>query len=142
MKKYQLKSAVIDQVLLEDRQTNRLEESRTIFDAIVNNRIFTNVSIILFLNKSDLLRAKVSCRSHVKYNLNQNPYISLSDRLEEELKYPTFSPTTKETTPRWNPFSNSSLTYSLVYDDTSLANYSTILLVPSTRKTFESCLTP
>ncbi|ODN06238.1 Guanine nucleotide-binding protein subunit alpha-12 [Orchesella cincta] len=53
-------SSEFDQVLLEDRTTNRLEESRTIFDAIVNNRIFLKVSMILFLNKSDLLRAKLA----------------------------------------------------------------------------------
>ena len=32
------------QVILEDRRTNRLMESRNIFDTIVNNRIFNNVS--------------------------------------------------------------------------------------------------
>ncbi|CAH0554507.1 unnamed protein product [Brassicogethes aeneus] len=53
-------SSEFDQVLLEDRKTNRLEESRDIFDAIVNNRIFENVSIILFLNKYDLLEKKVA----------------------------------------------------------------------------------
>lgn len=53
-------------MLLEDRTTNRLEESRTIFDAIVNNRIFLNVSMILFLNKSDLLRSKVFLMTGVK----------------------------------------------------------------------------
>lgn len=49
-----------DQVLLEDRRTNRLEESRKIFDTIVNNKIFSNISVILFLNKMDLLSAKVT----------------------------------------------------------------------------------
>ncbi len=39
------------QVLLEDRNVNRLQESRNIFDTIVNNRIFADVSFILFLNK-------------------------------------------------------------------------------------------
>lgn len=53
-------SSEFDQVLLEDRKTNRLEESRDIFDTIINNRIFSNVSIILFLNKYDLLEKKVS----------------------------------------------------------------------------------
>lgn len=53
-------SSEFDQVLLEDRKTNRLEESRDIFDTIVNNRIFSNVSIILFLNKYDLLVKKVA----------------------------------------------------------------------------------
>jgi len=48
-----------DQVLLEDRQTNRLKEAMTIFDVIVNNRVFSNTSIIVFLNKCDLLEEKI-----------------------------------------------------------------------------------
>ena len=49
-----------DQVLLEDRKTNRVQESRNIFQTIVNNIIFENISVILFLNKVDLLEKKVS----------------------------------------------------------------------------------
>ncbi|CAJ0959251.1 unnamed protein product [Ranitomeya imitator] len=49
-------SSEYDQVLMEDRQTNRLTESLNIFETIVNNRVFSNVSIILFLNKTDLWR--------------------------------------------------------------------------------------
>ncbi|XP_043955067.1 guanine nucleotide-binding protein subunit alpha-13b [Gambusia affinis] len=52
-------SSEYDQVLMEDRQTNRLSESLNIFETIVNNRVFSNVSIILFLNKMDLLEEKV-----------------------------------------------------------------------------------
>ncbi|XP_030767440.1 guanine nucleotide-binding protein subunit alpha homolog [Sitophilus oryzae] len=52
-------SSEFDQVLVEDRSTNRLDESRDIFDTIVNNVIFSNVSIILFLNKYDLLKKKL-----------------------------------------------------------------------------------
>ncbi|XP_005812371.1 guanine nucleotide-binding protein subunit alpha-13-like [Xiphophorus maculatus] len=52
-------SSEYDQVLMEDRQTNRLSESLNIFETIVNNRAFINVSIILFLNKTDLLEKKV-----------------------------------------------------------------------------------
>uniref|UniRef100_A0A8C2BP91 Guanine nucleotide binding protein (G protein), alpha 13b n=1 Tax=Cyprinus carpio TaxID=7962 RepID=A0A8C2BP91_CYPCA len=52
-------SSEFDQVLMEDRQTNRLMESLNIFETIVNNRVFNNVSIILFLNKTDLLEEKV-----------------------------------------------------------------------------------
>ncbi|XP_060757305.1 guanine nucleotide-binding protein subunit alpha-13b isoform X2 [Neoarius graeffei] len=52
-------SSEFDQVLMEDRQTNRLTESLNIFGTIVNNRVFSNVSIILFLNKTDLLEEKV-----------------------------------------------------------------------------------
>lgn len=52
-------SSEFDQVLMEDRLTNRLTESLNIFGTIVNNRVFSNVSIILFLNKTDLLEEKV-----------------------------------------------------------------------------------
>lgn len=52
-------SSEYDQTLLEDRRTNRLHESRNIFDTIVNNRIFINTSVILFLNKMDLLKEKI-----------------------------------------------------------------------------------
>lgn len=52
-------SSEYDQVLLEDRRTNRLEESRNIFDTIVNNVVFRGVSIILFINKTDLLAQKL-----------------------------------------------------------------------------------
>ncbi|UMM39258.1 hypothetical protein L5515_016392 [Caenorhabditis briggsae] len=48
-----------DQVILEDRRTNRVVESRSVFETIVNNRAFSNVSIILFMNKNDLLQEKV-----------------------------------------------------------------------------------
>ena len=41
------------------RRTNRLEESQNIFDTIVNNLVFRGVSIILFLNKTDLLIEKI-----------------------------------------------------------------------------------
>jgi guanine nucleotide-binding protein subunit alpha-12 len=52
-------SSAFDQVLMEDRTTNRLVESCNIFETIVNNKFFSNVSIILFLNKTDLLEKKV-----------------------------------------------------------------------------------
>ncbi|RXG53518.1 Guanine nucleotide-binding protein subunit alpha-13 [Armadillidium vulgare] len=55
-------SSEFDQKLLEDRTTNRLEESLTIFSTIANNRSFRDVSIILFLNKTDLLIQKVRAR--------------------------------------------------------------------------------
>jgi len=53
-----------DQVLLEDGKTNRLKESRFIFETIVNNRIFENIPMIIFLNKLDLLKEKVA-RSNI-----------------------------------------------------------------------------
>jgi len=48
-----------DQVIYEDRKTNRLVQSCNIFEEIVNNKTFAEVSIVLFLNKSDLLADKV-----------------------------------------------------------------------------------
>lgn len=53
-------SSEFDQVLLEDRKTNRLVESLQIFDVIVKNRSFVSVAIILFLNKTDLLKEKIT----------------------------------------------------------------------------------
>ncbi|XP_035206170.1 guanine nucleotide-binding protein subunit alpha homolog isoform X2 [Stegodyphus dumicola] len=53
-------SSEFDQVLLEDRTTNRILESKNIFDTIINNRCFSEVSVILFMNKTDLLQEKLS----------------------------------------------------------------------------------
>jgi len=52
-----------DQVLMEDRRTKRLEESLTIFETIINVRYLSSVAFILFLNKTDLLDAKLSTRT-------------------------------------------------------------------------------
>lgn len=61
-------SSEFDQVLLEDRCTNRLLESKNIFDTIVNHRAFSEVSFILFLNKTDLLKRKIDSRmSDISY---------------------------------------------------------------------------
>ncbi|KAB5531036.1 hypothetical protein PHYPO_G00136260 [Pangasianodon hypophthalmus] len=57
---FMVSSSEYDQVLMEDRHTNRLVESMNIFETIVNNKLFSNVSIILFLNKMDLLVEKVT----------------------------------------------------------------------------------
>ncbi|VDD88913.1 unnamed protein product [Enterobius vermicularis] len=56
---FMVASCEYDQVILEDRRTNRVVESRSIFETIVNNKSFANVSVILFMNKSDLLEKKV-----------------------------------------------------------------------------------
>ncbi|XP_015920917.1 guanine nucleotide-binding protein subunit alpha homolog [Parasteatoda tepidariorum] len=53
-------SSEFDQVLLEDRTTNRMLESKNIFDTIINNRCFSDVSVILFMNKTDLLQEKLA----------------------------------------------------------------------------------
>ncbi|KAF2771987.1 G-protein alpha subunit [Teratosphaeria nubilosa] len=48
-----------DQVLLEESSQNRMMESLVLFDSVVNSRWFMRTSIILFLNKVDLFRAKL-----------------------------------------------------------------------------------
>ncbi|XP_071174037.1 guanine nucleotide-binding protein G(s) subunit alpha-like isoform X3 [Mytilus edulis] len=46
-------------VLREDATTNRLRESLNLFQSIWNNRWLRTISIILFLNKQDLLAEKI-----------------------------------------------------------------------------------
>lgn len=73
-------SSEFDQVLMEDRKTNRLVESCDIFETIINNKAFVKVSIILFLNKNDLLEEKVPV-ANIKENFSEfmgNPH-NLSD---------------------------------------------------------------
>ncbi|XP_054716242.1 guanine nucleotide-binding protein subunit alpha-13-like [Uloborus diversus] len=53
-------SSEFDQVLLEDRATNRIMESKNIFETIINHRCFSEVSVILFMNKTDLLEEKLA----------------------------------------------------------------------------------
>lgn len=48
-----------DQVLLEENSQNRLEESLTLFDSVINSRWFARTSIVLFLNKIDVFAEKI-----------------------------------------------------------------------------------
>lgn len=48
-----------DQVLFEDDSVNRLHESLVLFGEMCNSRWFTDTSVILFLNKRDLLASKL-----------------------------------------------------------------------------------
>jgi GTPase SAR1 family protein len=59
---FMVSSSAYDQVIMEDRRTNCLIESCMIFETIVNNKCFANVSIILFLNKTDLLEQKIQSK--------------------------------------------------------------------------------
>eukprot|EP01137_Pigoraptor_chileana_P003155 Opistho-2@42948 len=56
-----------DQVLYEDENQNRMQESRALFDNIVNYKWFEKTSIILFLNKTDLLEDKIKKSDLAKY---------------------------------------------------------------------------
>ncbi|KAF8177323.1 heterotrimeric G-protein alpha subunit, GPA3-like protein [Mycena galopus ATCC 62051] len=48
-----------DQPLLEARDQNRMKESLILFDSIINSRWFHRTAIILFLNKTDVFKAKL-----------------------------------------------------------------------------------
>lgn len=43
---------------------NRMEESKALFRTIITYPWFTNSSVILFLNKKDLLEEKIMVRTH------------------------------------------------------------------------------
>ncbi|XP_060882673.1 guanine nucleotide-binding protein G(o) subunit alpha-like [Labrus mixtus] len=48
-----------DTTLLEDKSENRLQESLKLFQSICTNAVFTRVSLILLMNKTDLFREKI-----------------------------------------------------------------------------------
>lgn len=56
-----------DQFFSEEPRQNRLVESTDIFELICNNKVLVGVSIILFLNKTDLLTEKIVDTSIAHY---------------------------------------------------------------------------
>jgi guanine nucleotide-binding protein subunit alpha len=75
--------STFDQVLAEDPHVNRLEDSLLLWKSVVSNKLLEQVSIVLFLNKCDLLRAKleagVRLNHHmVSYGDRPNDYDSVS----------------------------------------------------------------
>ncbi len=48
-----------NQILYEDSTTNRMAEAMTLFESVANSRWFSSSSILLFLNKIDLLEEKL-----------------------------------------------------------------------------------
>ncbi|GAA6028736.1 hypothetical protein JCM8097_007369 [Rhodosporidiobolus ruineniae] len=56
-----------DQVLIEDRDSNQMQEALMLFDSICNSQWFTKTSVILFLNKVDVFKERIllsSIRAH------------------------------------------------------------------------------
>ncbi|CAL8278930.1 unnamed protein product [Merluccius merluccius] len=56
-----------DQVLVESDNVNRMEESKALFQTIITYQWFKNSSVILFLNKIDLLEEKIAFSHLVDY---------------------------------------------------------------------------
>ncbi|RWS31848.1 guanine nucleotide-binding protein subunit alpha-like protein [Leptotrombidium deliense] len=91
---FMVSSSEYDQLLLEDRKTNRLMESLNIFDTIVNNRVFSEVSMILFLNKTDLLKEKLERAAKyqkIKNDRTQTSYVTLVSEVFPDFKGDPFS---------------------------------------------------
>jgi len=53
-----------DRKLYEDEKINRMTETLNLFENICNSKWFRDISVILFLNKSDLFREKKSLVFH------------------------------------------------------------------------------
>ncbi|XP_037121590.1 guanine nucleotide-binding protein subunit alpha-11-like [Syngnathus acus] len=56
-----------DNVMLDNPEHNRLEESLALFETIVKYPWFSETSFILFLNKKDLLEEKIQCSDVATY---------------------------------------------------------------------------
>ncbi|KAF7308116.1 Heterotrimeric G-protein alpha subunit 4 [Mycena kentingensis (nom. inval.)] len=54
-----------DQVMVEDKSANQMQDAMTIFDSIVHSVWFKQTSIIVFLNKNDLYEKKIKT-SHIR----------------------------------------------------------------------------
>ncbi|KDR85504.1 hypothetical protein GALMADRAFT_234415 [Galerina marginata CBS 339.88] len=67
--------SVFDQVLTEDPRVNRLEDSLLLWKSVVSNKLLANVNIVLFLNKCDLLQAKLDAGVRLNHHM-----ISYGDR--------------------------------------------------------------
>jgi len=76
-----------DQSLYEDEKVNRLHESVKVFEAIINNKYFNKSTVILFMNKIDLMREKLlNTRINVcfpEYDGN-NSFEDCSDYIEKK----------------------------------------------------------
>ncbi|KAH9949987.1 G-protein alpha subunit [Amylocystis lapponica] len=51
--------SAFDQYLAEDPRTNRVDDSLQLFKQICNNALLKNTHLVLFLNKADVLKAKL-----------------------------------------------------------------------------------
>ncbi|KAG1813969.1 guanine nucleotide binding protein, alpha subunit [Suillus subaureus] len=75
--------SAFDQLLAEDPEVNRLEDSLLLWKSVISNKLLAHVSIILFLNKVDLLQAKlksgVRLSHHIpRYGDRPNDYENVS----------------------------------------------------------------
>ncbi|KAF8521927.1 guanine nucleotide binding protein, alpha subunit [Hysterangium stoloniferum] len=77
--------SAFDQVLTEDPRVNRVEDSLLLWRSVVSNKLLANVNIILFLNKCDLLQAKLE--AGVRLNQYMTSYGDRPNDHESVSKY-------------------------------------------------------
>jgi len=73
-----------NQVCLEDGRTNRVKEALLLFKEICESPYFASTSFLLFLNKSDIFKEKISS---VPLSVCFRSYKGHADDSEESLKY-------------------------------------------------------
>ncbi|CUA68166.1 Guanine nucleotide-binding protein alpha-3 subunit [Rhizoctonia solani] len=81
--------SAFDQVLAEDPSVNRLEDSLIMWRDLCKNKILAGASIVLFLNKCDLLQAKLEAGIRlnqflVSYGDRPNDYASVTKHLKNK----------------------------------------------------------
>lgn len=96
--------SAFDQKLAEDRSVNRLEDSLLLWKSVVSNRLLADVDFILFLNKVDILSAKL--RSGVKVQKYVRSYRDRPNTAEAAAKYfkEKFHAILREYSPKKRPF--------------------------------------
>uniref|UniRef100_A0A0W0FX79 G-alpha-domain-containing protein n=1 Tax=Moniliophthora roreri TaxID=221103 RepID=A0A0W0FX79_MONRR len=77
--------SAFDQVLSEDPRVNRLEDSLLLWKCVISNKLLANVNIVLFLNKCDLLQAKLN--AGVQLNEHMISYADRPNDYESVSKY-------------------------------------------------------
>ncbi|XP_053544185.1 guanine nucleotide binding protein (G protein), alpha activating activity polypeptide, olfactory type 2 isoform X3 [Ictalurus punctatus] len=98
-------SSSYNMVIREDNNTNRLREALDLFRSIWNNRWLRTISVILFLNKQDMLAEKVLAgkskiedyfpeyaRYTIPNEVNKTKKRKTREKMSENLKYPTPEP--------------------------------------------------
>jgi len=91
--------SAFDQVLEEDTRTNRLDDSLQLWRAVVSNKLLTGVNFVLFLNKCDLLQAKLAAGVKINqympsYGNRPNDYNTVSKYFRSKFSsiHQTYSP--------------------------------------------------
>ncbi|KAF5383149.1 hypothetical protein D9615_005013 [Tricholomella constricta] len=74
-----------DQVLAEDRTVNRLEDSVLLWKAVCSNKLLAGVDLVLFLNKCDILDAKL--KSGIRLSKYVKSYSDRENDLDSVSKY-------------------------------------------------------